>query len=93
MDLRTLIPWDRAAVLESVRKTGRCLVVHEDTWTAGFGGEIAATVAQEAFAYLDAPITRLATPDCPVPYSTALMASVIPTVELIREKVEQLLRY
>ena len=93
VDLRTLIPWDRAAVLESVRKTGRCLVVHEDTWTAGFGGEIAATVAQEAFAWLDAPITRLATPDCPVPYSTALMASVIPTVELIREKVEQLLRY
>jgi 2-oxoisovalerate dehydrogenase E1 component len=93
VDLRTLIPWDRAAVLESVSRTGRCLVVHEDTWTAGFGGEIAATVAQEAFAWLDAPITRLATPDCPVPYSAALMSSVIPTAELIREKIEQLLRY
>ena len=93
LDLRTLIPWDRAAVLESVRKTGRCLVVHEDTWTAGFGGEIAATVAQEAFAWLDAPVTRLATPDCPVPYSAALMSSVIPTVELIRGKIEELLRY
>ena len=93
VDLRTLIPWDRAAVLESVSRTGRCLVVHEDTWTAGFGGEIAATVAQEAFAWLDAPITRLATPDCPVPYSAALMSSVIPTAELIREKIEELLRY
>ncbi len=93
VDLRTLVPWDRAAVLESVTKTGRCLVVHEDTWTAGFGGEIAATVAQEAFAWLDAPITRLATPDCPVPYSAALMSSVIPTSELIRENIEQLLRY
>jgi 2-oxoisovalerate dehydrogenase E1 component len=93
LDLRTLIPWDRAAVLESVRKTGRCLVVHEDTWTAGFGGEIAATVAQEAFVWLDAPITRLATPDCPVPYSAALMTSVIPTVELIRGKLADLLRY
>jgi len=93
LDLRTIIPWDRAAVLKSVRKTGRCLVVHEDTWTAGFGGEIAATVAQEAFAWLDAPVTRLATPDCPVPYSAALMSSVIPTVELIRGKIEEVLRY
>jgi 2-oxoisovalerate dehydrogenase E1 component len=93
LDLRTLSPWDREAVLESVRKTGRCLVVHEDTWTAGFGGEIAATVAQQAFAWLDAPVTRLAAPDCPVPYSAALMSSVIPTIELIREKVEELLRY
>lgn len=93
LDLRTIVPWDRAAVLESVRKTGRCLVVHEDTWTAGFGGEIAATVGQEAFPWLDAPIARLATPDCPVPYSAALMSSIIPTVELIRGKIEELLRY
>lgn len=93
LDLRTIVPWDRAAVLESVRKTGRCLVVHEDTWTAGFGGEIAATVAQEAFAWLDAPVTRLATPDCPVPYSAALMSSVIPTAELIRAKIEEVLRF
>jgi 2-oxoisovalerate dehydrogenase E1 component len=93
LDLRTIVPWDRAAVLDSVRKTGRCLVVHEDTWTAGFGGEIAATVAQEAFAWLDAPVSRLATPDCPVPYSATLMSSVIPTAELIRAKIEELLRY
>ena len=93
IDLRTLIPWDRAAVLESVRRTGRCLVVHEDTWTAGFGAEVAATVAQEAFAWLDAPIARVAAPDCPVPYNAALMTTVIPSVELIRAKIEELLRY
>jgi 2-oxoisovalerate dehydrogenase E1 component len=93
IDLRTLIPWDREGVLASVRKTGRCLVVHEDTWTAGFGAEVAATVAQEAFAWLDAPIARVAAPDCPVPYSAALMTSVIPSAELIRAKIEELLRY
>lgn len=93
VDLRTLIPWDSATVLDSVRKTGRCLVVHEDTWTAGFGAEIAATVAQEAFTWLDAPVARVAAPDCPVPYSAALMATVIPSVELIRAKIEELLRY
>jgi 2-oxoisovalerate dehydrogenase E1 component len=93
LDLRTLIPWDCEAVLTSVRKTGRCLVVHEDTWTAGFGAEIAATVAQEAFTWLDAPVARLAAPDCPVPYSAALMPSVIPSIELIRAKIEELLRW
>jgi 2-oxoisovalerate dehydrogenase E1 component len=93
VDLRTLIPWDRETVLESLRKTGRCLIVHEDTWTCGFGAEIAATLAQEAFAMLDAPIMRVATPDCPVPYNTTLMATVIPSVELIRAKIEEQLRF
>jgi 2-oxoisovalerate dehydrogenase E1 component len=93
LDLRTIIPWDREAVLRSVQKTGRCLVVHEDTWTAGFGGEIAATVAQDAFAWLDAPVSRLATPDCPIPYCMGLMLTVIPAVDVIRRKIEELLRY
>lgn len=93
LDLRTLVPWDRAAVLESVRKTGRCLVVHEDTWTAGFGAEVAATVAEQAFAALDAPVARVAAPDCPVPYSLALMACVVPSAELIRAKIEEVLRF
>lgn len=93
LDMRTLMPWDRAAVLRSVEKTGRCLIVHEDMWTAGFGAEIAATVVQEAFAWLDAPVTRVAAPDCPVPYSTRLMAAVVPSVARIRQAMEEVLRY
>ena len=68
IDLRTIAPWDREAVLESVRRTGRCLIVHEDTSTAGFGAEIAAVLAREAFWHLDAPIERLAVDDVPMPY-------------------------
>jgi 2-oxoisovalerate dehydrogenase E1 component len=93
LDLRTLIPWDREAVLGSVRKTGRCLVVHEDTWTCGFGAEIAATVAQEGFAWLDAPVTRVAAPDCPVPYNNALVAAIVPTVARIRAAMEHILQF
>ena len=69
LDLRTLSPWDRAAALASVEKTRRCLIVHEDNLTAGFGAEIAAVLAQEAFFDLDAPIERLAMPDIPSPHS------------------------
>jgi len=92
IDLRTISPWDRAAVLNSVRKTGRCLIVHEDNMTAGFGAEIAAVVAQEAFWYLDAPVQRLAPLDIPMPYHETLLASVLPGVEEIAAAVESLLR-
>ena len=67
IDLRTIAPWDRAMVVSSVKKTGRCLVVHEDNITAGFGAEIAATIAKEAFWYLDAPVDRVAVEDVPLP--------------------------
>ena len=93
LDLRTIVPWDKEAVLASVKKTGRCLVVHEDTWTAGFGAEIAATVVQEAFGWLDAPVSRFAAPDCPVPYSTELASTIVPSAAAIRAKIEELLRY
>jgi 2-oxoisovalerate dehydrogenase E1 component len=92
IDLRTIVPWDKAAVLKSVSKTGKCLIVHEDGWTVGFGAEIAATIAQEIFFDLDAPIVRSATPDVPLPYNTGLMDSVVPTVESIRAEMEKLLR-
>jgi 2-oxoisovalerate dehydrogenase E1 component len=83
LDLRTLCPWDRDAVLASVAKTRRCLVVHEDTMTAGFGAEIAATVAERAFFDLDAPIERLAMPDVPSPHSPLLLDAVVPGVPAI----------
>jgi len=93
IDLRTIIPWDKHMVLESVRNTGKVLIVHEDTHTLGFGAEIAATIAEEAFTSLDAPVTRLATPDVPIPYNRAMMDALIPGVERIRDKVDQLLAY
>jgi len=83
IDLRTISPWDRAAVLASVRRTHRCLIVHEDGITAGFGAEIAATLAKEAFFELDAPIERLAMPDIPSPHAPALLGYVLPNAERI----------
>jgi 2-oxoisovalerate dehydrogenase E1 component len=93
IDLRTVAPWDRAAVLASVRKTRRCLIVHEDTLTAGFGAEVAAVVAEEAFLNLDAPISRLAIPDVPTPYNVALMNEILPSVEGIGGKMRELLEF
>jgi 2-oxoisovalerate dehydrogenase E1 component len=91
IDLRTVSPWDRACVLDSVRKTGRCLVVHEDTLTAGFGAEIVATLAKEAFWWLDAPVERLCVEDVPMPYHPVLLDAVLPTVEAIGARLEGLL--
>lgn len=90
LDLRTLMPWDREAVLASVRKTHRCLIVHEDNLTAGFGAEIAATLAKEAFFDLDAPIDRVTMPDVPSPHSPALLDSVVPSVARIVRAVRHL---
>ena len=87
LDLRTIVPWDREAVLASVRRTHRCIVVHEDTMTAGFGAEIAAVVAREAFLKLDAPVERLAVPDIPLPYNVRLMEAVLPSIQLIAEQM------
>ncbi|HEY5492131.1 MAG TPA: transketolase C-terminal domain-containing protein [Gemmatimonadaceae bacterium] len=91
IDLRTIAPWDKAAVLASVQKTGRCLVVHEDNLTAGFGAEIAATLASDCFWHLDAPVERLAPADIPVAYHTDLMNAIVPTVERIGERIKLLL--
>ena len=90
LDLRTVAPWDRAAVLASVRKTARCLVVHEDTQTAGFGAEIAGVLAQEAFWWLDAPVERYCVDDVPMPYHPTLLEAVLPSVDGIVERVERL---
>jgi 2-oxoisovalerate dehydrogenase E1 component len=93
IDLRTLVPWDKEAVLESVKKTNRCLIVHEDTLTAGFGAEISAVITSEVFQYLDAPVTRLAMPDIPVPYNVKLMNQVLPGIESISGKLLELTKF
>lgn len=93
IDLRTLVPWDKALVLESVRKTSKCLIVHEDIGRGGFGAEIAATITDEAFMDLDGPVMRVTAPAVPVPYSQTLMAGVVPTVEKIQAKLEGLLAF
>ena len=90
LDLRTLSPWDQEAALASVRKTRRCLIVHEDTMTAGFGAEIAAVLAKETFFDLDAPIERLAMPDVPSPHNPSLLDAVLPSVETITRAIVDL---
>jgi 2-oxoisovalerate dehydrogenase E1 component beta subunit len=81
VDLRTLVPWDKEAVLRSVDKTSKVIVLHEDTRTGGFGAEIAATITEEAFENLDAPVKRIAAPDTPVPFSPPLEKAFIPQVD------------
>ncbi len=89
IDLRTLSPWDRNAVLASVRKTRRCVIVHEDNLSAGFGAEIAAVLAKDAFFDLDAPIERLTMPDIPSPHSPVLLDAVVPNVERITATIQE----
>jgi pyruvate/2-oxoglutarate/acetoin dehydrogenase E1 component len=93
IDLRTILPWDKDAVLASVRKTSKALVLHEDTRTGGFGAEIAATIAEEAFEDLDGPVRRIAAPDTPVPFSPALEAAFIPQVEDVVAGLRELAEY
>lgn len=93
IDLRTVMPWDKEMVLESVKKTNRCLIVHEDTQTAGFGSEISAVLTREAFSYLDAPIERLTMPDIPVPYNVTLMNAVLPGADKIATKMKELIAF
>jgi pyruvate/2-oxoglutarate/acetoin dehydrogenase E1 component len=93
LDLRTLVPWDKESVLESVRRTSKVLVLHEDTRTGGFGGEIAATIAEEAFEDLDAPVMRIAAPDTPVPFSPPLEKAFIPQVDDVLTALRQLTGY
>jgi 2-oxoisovalerate dehydrogenase E1 component beta subunit len=93
VDLRTVMPWDKQAVLDSVRKTSKVLVLHEDTRSGGFGGEIAATIAEEAFEDLDAPVKRLAAPDTPVPFSPVLEKAFIPQVDDVTRALKELIQY
>jgi 2-oxoisovalerate dehydrogenase E1 component len=93
IDLRSLSPWDKESVITSVKKTRRCLIVHEDGMTCGFGGEIAAVVANECFLHLDAPVDRLAVEDIPIPYNVPMMESVVPSTSQISQKITNLLNF
>jgi pyruvate/2-oxoglutarate/acetoin dehydrogenase E1 component len=93
IDIRTLAPWDKQAVLDSVEKTSKVLVLHEDTQTGGFGAEIAATIGQVAFEHLDAPVRRIAAPDTPVPFAPVLEQAFIPQVEDVVAGIRELAEY
>jgi len=93
IDLRTLAPWDKEAVLASVEKTSKALVLHEDTHTGGFGAEIAATIAQEGFENLDAPVRRVTAPDTPVPFAPVLEKAFIPQVDDVVAGIKELAEY
>ena len=91
LDLRTIMPWDKETILESVEKTGRCLIVHEDNLTAGFGAEIAAWLAKHAFFSLDAPIERLTMPDVPSPHNVVLLQATVPSIQQIEDTMVTIL--
>ena len=93
IDLRTLQPWDKDMVLDSVRRTRRCLIVHEDLRTGGFGAEIAAVVADEAFLDLDAPVARVTMPDIPSPHHPRLMEWALPSPASIRAEIDRLVGF
>ena len=93
IDLRSLAPLDREAVLTSVSKTSRALLLHEATLTGGIGGELAAIIAEDAFEYLDAPVMRVASLDSPVPYSPPLEAAFLPNVEKVVSAAKRLVEY
>ena len=93
IDPRTLVPLDIDRIKESVKKTGRLLIVEEDNKTCGIGAEISAMVAEEAIDYLESPIKRLAAPDTPIPFSPILENYVIPDEEAIIRVVEEILNY
>lgn len=93
LDLRTLMPFDRDLILQSVRKTGKALIVHEDTLTGGIGGELAAVISDEAYEYLDGPVRRVASSDTPVPFSQPLEESYLPNAVTVADAMRELLKY
>jgi 2-oxoisovalerate dehydrogenase E1 component beta subunit len=93
VDLRTLLPLDRETVCESVKKTSKVLLVHEDTRTAGLAGELAISITETVFEHLDGPIVRVTAPDTPVPYSPPLEEAFLPNVDKVLQKARWLWRY
>jgi 2-oxoisovalerate dehydrogenase E1 component len=92
LDLRTLLPWDQAAVRQTVEKTSRVLILHEDTLTGGIGGEISAWISEHCFQYLDAPVLRVASLDTAIPFAPTLERNFLP-VGRIKSAIERLVSY
>jgi len=93
LDLRTLLPLDREAIVATARKTGKVVIVHEATRTGGVGGEVAATIAESAFDRLDGPILRVTAPDTPVPFTVPLEEAFLPNADKIAAAIERLAAY
>ncbi|GMU84876.1 MAG: tungsten formylmethanofuran dehydrogenase subunit E [Ignavibacteriales bacterium] len=93
IDLRTIIPLDEEIIYNSVKKTGKVIIVHEDTLTAGFGAEISARITENCFQYLDAPVKRVAAKDAHIPYSPILENAILPTREGIYKSIKELILY
>ncbi len=93
LDLRTIVPYDKEAVLAAVQRIGKALIVHEDNRTCGFGAELAAVIVGEAFSYLDAPVWRVAAEDIPVPCNDILFEAMMPTTRKVHEKLVELLAF
>ncbi len=93
IDIRTIIPLDKETIFNSVKKTGKAIVIHEDTFTSGFGAEIAALIADNCFHNLDGPVKRVAAKDCHIPYSPILENAILPSRSHIYEEIKKLLEY
>ncbi|TAG52495.1 MAG: hypothetical protein EAZ27_12210 [Cytophagales bacterium] len=92
IDLRSLSPWDKEAVFESVEKTGKALVLHEDTITGSIIAEISACISEHCFTFLDAPVARVGSLDTPVPFASVLENQFLP-VQRLKEKLNELLKW
>ncbi len=93
IDIRTIAPLDEETIYNSVKKTGKAIVIHEDTLTGGFGGEIAARITENCFEYLDGPVKRIGAKDTPIPYHPILEKTVLPTRDNIYNTLKELLTY
>jgi 2-oxoisovalerate dehydrogenase E1 component len=93
IDLRSIIPLDKETILQSVKKTNRVLVVHEDKVFSGFGAEISAMITEEAFQYLDAPVKRIGSPFTPVGFNRILEKAILPDIEKIYQGIKEIIEY
>lgn len=93
IDPRTILPLDEEILLESVKKTGKVIIVHEAPVTGGFGGEIAAIIAEKAFDYLDGPIKRVGALFCPIPFFLDMEKVYLPSVERILKAAQEIIKF